>query len=207
MDKLFAIADVSAHAILYLMGILSLVSVSIIIQRVSVLKRLSKISAGLTQEFTEIIEGQKVEKLEALAKHPDAIEGKAIRNGLNWAKNRGTHGMSEIFDSYKMIVRPGLEKNLALLGTIASNAPYLGLLGTVMGIMKAFNDLAAGPGQGNEVVMAGISHALISTAIGLAVAIPAVVGFNLITELIRTIMTGIDTARDLCMAFAKHGKE
>ena len=105
--------------------------------------------------------------------------------------------------SFKGVERPLLEKNLAVLGTIASNAPYVGLLGTVMGIMKAFNDLAVAPGQGNEVVMAGIGHALVSTAIGLVVAIPAVVAFNLLQKKVGLILDNIDAAKDLCLVYTK----
>src|SRR5581483_719945 len=118
----------------------------------------------------------------------------------------GSLGLDELFNSYKMVEKPALERNLSLLGTIASNAPYVGLLGTVMGIMKAFNDLAVAPGQGNEVVMAGIGHALVSTAIGLAVAIPAVVGFNLLQKKVGLILNNIDAAKDLCLAYTKSRK-
>jgi biopolymer transport protein ExbB len=72
-----------------------------------------------------------------------------------------------------------------------------------MGIMKAFNDLALAPGQGNEVVMAGIGHALVSTAIGLAVAIPAVIAFNLFNKKVGMVLDNIDAARDLCLAYTK----
>jgi biopolymer transport protein ExbB len=75
-----------------------------------------------------------------------------------------------------------------------------------MGIMKAFNDLANNPGQGNEVVMAGIGHALVSTAIGLAVAIPAVIGFNFFQKKVGLVLSNIDAARDLCLAFSKSRK-
>ena len=83
-------------------------------------------------------------------------------------KKHGASGLDEFFNSFKAIEKPLVRENLNILGTIPSNAPYVGLLGTVMGIMKAFNDLAVAPGQGNKVVMAGIGHALVSTAVGLA---------------------------------------
>ena len=99
--------------------------------------------------------------------------------------------------------KPKLEGNLYILGTIASNAPYIGLLGTVMGIMKAFNDLGNAPGQGNEVVMAGIAHALVSTAVGLGLAIPAVIAFNLFQKKVSLILSNIDATKDLCIMFSK----
>lgn len=65
------------------------------------------------------------------------------------------------------------------LGSVGSNAPFIGLLGTVFGILKTFADLSLTTSGGPQVVMAGISEALIATAVGLLVAIPAVVFYNL----------------------------
>ena len=71
-----------------------------------------------------------------------------------------------------------LERRLTFLGTLGNNAPFIGLFGTVLGIIRAFHDLAKGSIAGHESVMAGISEALVATAIGLFVAIPAVIAFN-----------------------------
>ena len=203
MEFLFKIADAAAHGLLYFLGALSIFSVSIMIERYFSLRRVLARSNEMGNEFRKFIQNQDFSKFEALTKRTDSLEGRALGYAFSFIKNNGTHGLSEIFDAFKTMERPSLERNLSLLGTIASNAPYVGLLGTVMGIMKAFNDLAVAPGQGNEVVMAGIGHALVSTAIGLAVAIPAVVGFNVLTEKVRTILNCIDTARDLCLAYSK----
>ena len=75
-----------------------------------------------------------------------------------------------------------------------------------MGIMKAFNDMAGATGQSNEVVMAGIAHALVSTAVGLAVAIPAVVAFNFFQKQVGSVLNNIDAARDLCLVYTKSRK-
>ncbi|MBI3563582.1 MAG: MotA/TolQ/ExbB proton channel family protein [Elusimicrobia bacterium] len=71
-----------------------------------------------------------------------------------------------------------LEKGMGTLGTIASVAPFIGLFGTVVGVMRAFHDLAAAAGAGPGLVAVGISEALVTTAAGLLVAIPAVAAFN-----------------------------
>jgi biopolymer transport protein ExbB len=157
----------------------------------------------VTQDFKRLLKDQDFNKIEALSKSSPSLEGRALETGLSFVKTHGTDGLDEVFNSFKMIERPELEKNLSILGTIASNAPYVGLLGTVMGIMKAFNDLANSPGQGNEVVMAGIGHALVSTAIGLAVAIPAVMAFNYFQKQVGLVLNNIDAARDLCSAYTK----
>ena len=71
-----------------------------------------------------------------------------------------------------------LERRLTILGTIASTSPYIGLFGTVLGVMRAFHDLASATGAGPGVVAIGISEALICTAAGLFVAIPAIMAYN-----------------------------
>ncbi len=71
-----------------------------------------------------------------------------------------------------------LQNRLSTLGTIASVAPFIGLFGTVVGVMRAFRDLASTAGAGPGVVAIGISEALICTATGLFVAIPAVAAYN-----------------------------
>jgi biopolymer transport protein TolQ len=206
MDTLFKIADASAHGILYFMGVLSLVSVAIMIERFLFLRTIGTTSSGMADKFRTVIAGQKMEDIEGLSKDAKSLEGKALGFGLQFVKNHGANGLDEFFSSFKNTETPALEKNLSLLGTIASNAPYVGLLGTVMGIMKAFNDLAVAPGQGNEVVMAGIGHALVSTALGLAVAIPAVVAFNLFQKKVSLVLGNVDAARDLCLAYTKSRK-
>ena len=80
-----------------------------------------------------------------------------------------------------------LEVGVAALGTIASIAPFVGLLGTVIGIIKAFGNIAVSSGGGAEVVSAGIAEALVTTACGLLVAIPSVVAYNYCVHKIRSL--------------------
>ena len=74
-----------------------------------------------------------------------------------------------------------LQRRLPMLGTVGSVAPFIGLFGTVLGVMRAFKDLASAAGAGPGVVAVGISEALIATAAGLFVAIPAIVAYNYFT--------------------------
>ena len=87
-----------------------------------------------------------------------------------------------------------LQNNVAVLGTIGSTAPFIGLLGTVIGIVKAFQDIASNIGGGPEVVSAGIAEALITTAAGLLVAIPAIIGYNYCIEQVHRLADEIDLA-------------
>ncbi len=87
-----------------------------------------------------------------------------------------------------------LEKYVPILGTIAGTAPFVGLLGTVIGIIKAFHDISVNVGGGPEVVSAGIAEALITTAFGLVVAIPAVMAFNYFIHKVQKVAEEIDLA-------------
>jgi biopolymer transport protein ExbB len=84
------------------------------------------------------------------------------------------------------------ERYLVVLGTLGNNAPFIGLFGTVLGIIKAFDDLRKDATGGADVVHEGISEALVATAIGLLVAIPAVVAFNYFNRRIRAAVTTTD---------------
>ena len=81
-----------------------------------------------------------------------------------------------------------------------NNAPFIGLFGTVLGIIKAFSDLSRNQTGGAEVVMAGISEALVATAVGLLVAIPAVVAFNTLQGKIRRAMGRVDAMAHLILS-------
>jgi len=85
-----------------------------------------------------------------------------------------------------------LEAHIATLGTVANTAPFVGLLGTVIGIIKAFQSISTSKGGGPEVVAGGVAEALITTAFGLFVAIPAVVIYNHIGQRISRLATEID---------------
>ena len=87
-----------------------------------------------------------------------------------------------------------LESYVSVLATIASTAPFVGLLGTVIGIIRAFNDIAANMGGGPEVVSAGIAEALITTAVGLFVAIPASIAYNSCIRFIQRVAQDTDHA-------------
>ena len=118
-------------------------------------------------------------------------------------KDSGSKGLEEVFNTYSLTERPDLERFLNFLATIGSNAPYIGLFGTVLGIMKAFNDLAQASDAGQQTVMAGIALALIATAAGLFVAIPAVIFYNYFNKQVKGILQSLDAVKELGMAYAK----
>jgi biopolymer transport protein ExbB/TolQ len=98
-----------------------------------------------------------------------------------------------------------MEKFLSILATLGSITPFIGLWGTVLGVMHAFSDLASAGSGGATVVAAGIAQALIATAAGLMVAIPAVVAYNYFIRVVRRTGTelelGIGEALDVLTPF------
>ena len=81
----------------------------------------------------------------------------------------------------------------------------LAFLGTVFGIMEAFRGLAQSQGEA-AAVMTGISEALVATAVGLLVAIPAIIAFNYFSKQVKSAMQSLDSVRELCLAYAKSSK-
>jgi len=113
--------------------------------------------------------------------------------------------MAAAIDGAKARERIRLERNLAFLATLGSNGPFIGLFGTVLGIIKAFHDLAASQAGGASSVMAGISEALVTTAIGLLVAIPAVVAFNYFRRRVCVLMAQVDWTAQLAASDVEAG--
>jgi biopolymer transport protein ExbB len=91
---------------------------------------------------------------------------------------RGKAAVQDIMEGERLRISLFLERRLSFLGTLGANAPFIGLFGTVLGIIHAFKDLALTEGGGGPAVMAGIAEALVATAVGLLVAIPAVMMYN-----------------------------
>src|SRR3954468_9885460 len=113
--------------------------------------------------------------------------------------------MTAAIEGVKTRQRLRLERRLPFLATLGSNGPFVGLFGTVLGIIKAFHDLAATQGTagaGASTVMSGISEALVATAIGLLVAIPAVVAFNYFQRRVRTRVARADEIAHAILAAA-----
>ncbi len=113
----------------------------------------------------------------------------------------------KLMEAKRMEERLNLDRYLDILGTLGNTSPFIGLLGTVLGIIKAFKDLASSAGGGPEVVMVGIAEALIATAAGLAVAIPAVIIFNIYMKKVKTISVEMDAvSKKLLVLLANYGE-
>lgn len=201
MQKVFAAAQGGAQLILALLILTSLISVSVMIERWITLRNLRKQSLRAQNRLREALQSASLNDLEEMAKDRESLEGRVLSYAVRHIKERSSEGVEEIFNSFIIMERPQMERSLNFLASVASNAVYVGLLGTVLGIMKAFHDL--GVEQNAQAVMAGISEALVATAVGLMVAIPASLAFNHFQKQVKGILQGLEAVKELCVAYAK----
>ncbi len=181
--------------VLWLLLALSIWSLAIIIERFRNLRNQERLGALLwSQKISPLLKDAKVS--EALSKDWSKTYP-CVEAGLIDLVSRHTGGkgkldaeeLEQVASGYLMREKLALERNLAFLGTVGSNAPFIGLFGTVLGIIKAFNDMGAKvESSGAQVISIGISEALVATAVGLLVAIPAVVFFNFFQRKIKMIL-------------------
>jgi biopolymer transport protein TolQ len=202
-EKIFAFAHVADQVVLYILIILSVISIGMILERFFALRKVASESDKVRNRVKLAMQQHSLNDVEELSKNPETIEGRAVAFALKHIKESGSKGLEEAFNTIALVERPELERFLNFLATVGSNAPYIGLLGTVLGIMKAFNDLAISPEAGQQTVMAGISLALVATAAGLFVAIPAVISYNYYQRQVRHILQSLDSVKELCLAYAK----
>jgi biopolymer transport protein ExbB len=184
--KLLGVTLTSAEWVLWLLVILSVLSIAIMLERAVYFARnrlpdsealAVRLARGEFDAVRKAVEGK------------SGMEAAVIREGLA-STSQGADTVEQVIASTLARERPQYERFLAFLGTLGNNAPFIGLFGTVLGIIKAFNDLGASNVKGaaiQQTVMAGISEALVATAVGLAVAIPAVVGFNIFNRQLKTL--------------------
>jgi biopolymer transport protein ExbB len=156
-----------AQWVLWFLIILSVISVALILERWSYFRTAAgKLEAGIE----------------------DALKALAPADRVS----RGEY----VTESLVASARLGAENRLSWLATIGSNAPFVGLFGTVLGIIRAFHDLSQSGTQGSAIVSAGISEALVATAVGLFVAIPAVVGYNYFQRRVREMLLSAERTKN-----------
>ena len=171
----------------------SLLSITFMIERWLYFRRADGRSDEILGHVHKLLESGKSDQAVAYAqKHPSAVS-QVIHYGLLHA-SRPRRDLQELLETKRLEERLGLERYLAVLGTLGNISPFIGLFGTVVGIIKAFRDLALAGGGGPSVVAKGIAEALVATAGGLMVAIPAVVIYNYFMRRVKTISTDMEVA-------------
>jgi len=171
--------------VLYLLLGLSVLSIGVIIERVIFYRRHKVDADALRHDLIKALEaGDFAAAADVLKKH-DALETNSVLAGLQ-AYQRGPDSVEDLVSGALGREKARYEKRLGLLATLASNAPYIGLFGTVLGIIRSFKDLSVNMSEASSSVMSGISEALLATAIGLLVAIPAVIANNVFKGWVKT---------------------
>lgn len=107
--------------------------------------------------------------------------------------------VSSMVSSFVLIEKKKLESGLAILGTLGSTTPFIGLLGTIMGIIVSFGELSMGKGDMNQ-VMYSLAEALVLTAVGLFVAIPAVISFNIFSRKLKSLLVDGESIKEYFLA-------
>jgi len=188
--------------VLYLLIIASVASVAVMVERWMAFKGNSGDVSVFMDELTGKLENGDIDGAVRLAGTSIRTEAKIAFEGLNNI-HKGQAAVEEIMISRWIREKLVLEKNLAILATMGNNAPFVGLFGTVLGIIKAFNDLALTGQSGIAVVMSGISSALIATALGIFVAIPAVIAYNYFTTKLKVVQSNGERLSHIEMAYLK----
>ncbi|HEX4989819.1 MAG TPA: MotA/TolQ/ExbB proton channel family protein [Candidatus Binatia bacterium] len=172
----------------YPLILLSIISVTVVLERLWSLKNMGSVTLRITESLLEPI--KKGQRDLAIAICKQNSQSPAARIFLNVLEREGSQGLdnaSTLATEAMFEETQKLKKHLWILGTVASSAPFIGLLGTVVGIIKAFESMAVAGTGGFAVVAAGISEALVATALGLAVAIIAVIFYNYFQTRISTL--------------------
>lgn len=192
------ISLLGAEWVLYFLVLLSVVSVTLIFERALFYRSASKELAVFRTQIRKAVQSEswdealrtaqsRAQRGTAQATDLEAEMALAVLSHSRSGK-KNAEVLSELGRDAIMRARLSWDRNLSILATIGSNAPFVGLFGTVLGIIKAFHDLSQTAGTGAATVTSGISEALVATAFGLLVAIPAVVSFNLFQRRVKSAL-------------------
>ncbi len=207
IERLLKVALLGSEWILYLLLALSVFSIATMFERWRFFSRHSGDGEQLRSKLGKLLDG---DDLAGAAKVLDAsrtVEARVAREALRWAPS-GPEAMADAVDSELSRAKKELERGLNFLGTVGNNAPFVGLFGTVLGVIMAFSALGKN-GQNNSAmggVMSAIAEALAATGAGLFVALPAVVAYNMVQKRIGEVETDAQSLTKLISAYLKAGR-
>lgn len=200
-EQFLKFALLGAEWVMVVLVLCSIMSISVIIERTVYFMKLRGDFGAFTKELTERLNSQdSIEKTAAWCAGHQMLEANVAAIGLERCKD-GRKAMEDTMNATIIASKTKLDKGLTLLGTLGNNTPFIGLFGTVIGIIQAFNALSSNNASGPEVVMASISEALVATAVGLMVAIPAVIAFNVISRAVKTKMANSETIARIVLSY------
>jgi biopolymer transport protein ExbB len=199
IDTFKGFALLGAEWVMWVLVALSVVSVAIVIERIMYFLGQRPNVSSLIADLRKSLVGGDVAAAKARVEGGKGVTIAVARAILADAA-MGPVSASESGASAATREKLKLERNLSYLGTVGNNAPFIGLFGTVIGIIQAFHDLSLNTKGGASMVMTGISEALVATAMGLLVAIPAVIAYNVFQRRIRAIMGDTESLQHALLA-------
>ena len=212
-EKFLDFALLGAEWVLWLLVLLSVFSVYVMIERWAFFRMAARADSKIGSRLHETLADHDWATARSLVKDVDGAGARIVADMLANA-DRGQTAVQSAMSAGRPREKVRLEHNLSYLGTLGANAPFIGLFGTVLGIIRAFKDLAdtglQATGESSVAVMAGISEALVATAVGLLVAIPAVVAYNYFQRRVKRLLSQADALANTAFAFivgGPHGDE
>jgi biopolymer transport protein ExbB len=200
IERLLAISHYGSRWVLWLLIALSIAAMAVVIERAVLFLSSRDDTARLRAELRRLLRDKDLELARRRLQESPSFEARVAVAGLD---AEGVASAEERMQGESELCKLSMEKNLALLGTLGNNAPFIGLLGTVIGIVRSFRELQSSSGQVSAGLMSEIGEALVATAIGLLVALPAVAAFNLFQRIIRARMGRANVLAHEILAFMK----
>lgn len=201
-ERLTAFAMLGAEWIMWLLVGLSIVVVAIVFERAYYLFLKRDNIETLKQDLIARLRRGDRTGTEKRLEESKSWEARIALAGLA-AADDGPASAEEQMNGEAGLAKLAMERNLAFIGTVGNNAPFVGLLGTVIGIIQAFHELDQSGGQVSAGLMASVGEALVATAIGLLVALPAVAAFNFFVRLIRARIARGNALGSTVLAYLK----
>jgi biopolymer transport protein ExbB len=170
----------------------SVVALTYIFERWLFYKHTSIDADRFFMKIKEAFRNDGIEKAISVCNSSLAPLAAVVKSGLE-ESGKKSEIAAEMMDAMAIEQRTKLEKNLSILGTLGNISPLIGLFGTVIGIIRAFHSLSVSGSAGPSVISAGIAEALMTTAAGLVVAVPAVIFYNYYLRRVETVMNEIES--------------
>ena len=203
IDVFFSIAPFADKAIMVILVFFSVLVLSISLERYFFIRPVYRKSIQVRRQLKMIFQSGSLKAIEGLSNDLSHPSGRLIGYAMTHIKKHGSSGLSELFKSVYLQEKPGLEGGIPILATIGATAPFIGLLGTVFGIMRSFHDLGVVQEAGQQAVMSGISIALLATAMGLAVAIPSVMLYNYFRKRVSGVLDTMENVGEVCLSYSQ----
>jgi len=183
-ERLTAFAMLGAQWVMWLLIGLSVIGLGIVLERAYYYLSSSDDFRRLREDVVPLIKKGDLKGVAARLERSRSFEAKVLSAGLDWS-DQGAEAAAESMAGAVQVAKLNMERNLAFLGTLGNNAPFVGLLGTVIGIIRSFHELNQTQGKLSDTLMSEVGEALVATAIGIIVAIPAVAFFNFFQRVIK----------------------